>query len=133
MSSDISVHSTSYQVDNRQWLVGTHGVDVTPGVTLDVSKFTKSTHYPNGFIRSGQPLGKVTASGLYGPYDDTAVDGRQTCAGLLFSYCRAIDREGNTVAKVGSARFIHGLVDSTKLPVAIDAAGKADLPLIVWL
>lgn len=135
MSSDISVHSTSYQVDNRQWLVGTHGVDVTPGLTLDISKFTKSTHYPNGFIPSGTALGKVTTSGLYGPYDNTASDGREVCAGLLFSFCRAVDQQGNTNSKVGGARFVHGVVNAAKLPAnsGIDTAGKADLPLIVWL
>lgn len=135
MSSDISVRSTSYQVDNRQWLVGTHGVDVTPGLTLDISKFTKSTHYPNGFIPSGTALGKVTTSGLYGPYDNTASDGREVCAGLLFSFCRAVDQQGNTNSKVGGARFVHGVVNAAKLPAnsGIDTAGKADLPLIVWL
>ena len=185
MSSDITVHSSSYQVDNRAWLIGTHGVDITPGITLDISKFNPANvnevqtvtisatggtftltcsgqtttaiawnaaatavqsalealsniavgdvsvaganggpytvtfggalgnqnvaaltgsgasltggagtvtiatttagvtgHYVNGYIPSGFPLGKITATGLYGPYDDTANDGRQTCKGL---------------------------------------------------
>ena len=48
MSTDISVHSSTYQVEDRSWLASQHGVDVTPGVTLDISKFTKATHFPNG-------------------------------------------------------------------------------------
>lgn len=134
MSSDISVRSTSYAVDNRDWLVGQHGVDVTPSVTLDISKFTKNTHYPDGFIKSGTPLGKITATGLYGPYNDAASDGTEVCAGLLFSFVRAIDpNNGNTLVKAGGARFVHGLVNTAKLPIAINANGKADLPAIVWL
>lgn len=135
MSSDITVHSSSFQVEDRSWLVGTHGVDVTPGITLDISAFTQATHFPNGYIPSGTLLGKITASGLYGPYDDGAVDGTQTCAGLLFSSVRAVNANGVVLTKVGGARFIHGAVNEAKLPAnsGVDANGKADLPLIVWL
>ncbi|MHA0288276.1 head decoration protein [Mycobacterium sp. C3-094] len=135
MSSDITVHSSAYQVDNREWLIGTHGVDLTPGVTLDVSKFTKNTHYPNGYVPSGTLLGKVTATGLYGPYDNAANDGREVAAGLLFSFVKAIDATGNTVAKVGGAIFVHGAVKESKLPAnsGVDSAGKTDLSKIVWL
>lgn len=131
--SDITVHSSAYQVDNREWLIGTHGVDITPGVTLDISKFTKNTHYPNGFILSGTPLGIVTATQLYGPYNDAASDGTEVCRGLLFSFVRAIDGTGTTLAKASGARFVHGAVKESKLPIAINANGKADLSQIVWL
>ena len=133
MSSDISVRSHSFQVDNREWLIGQHGVDLTPGVTLDISKFTKNTHYPNGYIKSGTPIGLVTATNLWGPYNDGASDGTEVCRGLLFSFVRAIDEFGNTLTKVGGARFIHGAVKESKLPIAINANGKAALPLIVWV
>ncbi len=134
MSTDISVHSSAYQVEDRSWLIGTHGVDITPSETLDISKFTKNTHYPNGYIPSGVPLGRVTATGLLGPYNDAASDGTQTCVGLLFSALRAIDpATGNALAKVGGARFVHGAVKASKLPIAVDANGKADLPMILWL
>lgn len=134
MSSDISVRSSAYQVDNREWLIGTHGVDLTPSVTLDISKFVKATHFPNGFIASGTVLGKVTASGLYGPYDNAANDGREVARGVLFSFIRAVDETGATRTKVGGAIFVHGGVREAKLPAnsGIDAAAKADLPLIVW-
>lgn len=68
--TDISVTTTSYQVEDRSWLMGPHGVG--PGdnesITLDVSAFTANTHYPNGYIKSGEPLARV-ASGLYVPYE----------------------------------------------------------------
>lgn len=62
------VKSTSYVVSDDSWLGSAHGTDSTESITLDVSAFTSGTHYPNGFLLSGLPLGKITASGKYGPY-----------------------------------------------------------------
>lgn len=136
MSTDISVRSSNYQVEDRSWLVGQHGVDITPGITLDISKFTKATHFPNGYIPSGTAIAKITATGLYGPYDNTLSNGQEVAGGLLFSSVRAVDTNtGNTLVKVGGARFIHGAVNAAKLPdnSGVDANVKTDLPLIVWL
>lgn len=71
--TDIGVTTTSFQAERRSWLLGPHGTDpgTTPGITLDVSAFTAAVHYPNGYIPSGTPLAKITASGLYGPYSVT--------------------------------------------------------------
>jgi len=71
--TDISVATVNYQVDQRAWLLSPHGTDpgTTPSITLDVSAFTADTHYPNGYIPSGTPLAKITATGLYGPYSVT--------------------------------------------------------------
>jgi hypothetical protein len=68
--TDISVLTTPYQVEKRDWLLSQHGTDpgTTPPITLDVSMFTPSVHYPNGYIPSGTNLAKITVSGLYGPY-----------------------------------------------------------------
>lgn len=133
--TDISVTKTSHQVENRQWLASPHGTDpgMTPSVTLSVAAFTEGTHYPNGFVPSGTVLGKITASGLYGPYDDAASDGRQTAAGILYG---SLQVKGAT--KVGGAVVLHGLVTQSKLPFqsgtgSIDAAGKADLKLIQFV
>jgi hypothetical protein len=135
---DISVQSTQYQVENRSWLLSPHGTEpgTTPTVTLDISKFTAGTHFPNGFIPSGVVLGKVTATGLYGPYSDAASDGTQTATHILFSNVRVTRQDGSNAAKVGGAGLVHGFVDPAKLPIAggtagsIDANGQADLKLI---
>jgi hypothetical protein len=68
--TDISVLTTPYQVEKRDWLLSQHGTDpgATPSITLDVSAFTANVHYPNGHIPSGTNLAKITANGLYGPY-----------------------------------------------------------------
>ena len=48
---------------NPGWLGSAHGTDATRTVTLDASKFTAGTHYPNGFIRGGTPVAEITATG----------------------------------------------------------------------
>lgn len=134
--TDIAVSSTPYQVEKRGWLWGEHGTEpgANPSVTLDITKFTAGTHYPNGYIPSGTVLGKVTATGKYGPYNDAASDGTQVAAGLLFS---SVKVPASTSTPVGGALFVHGFVDPARLPFqsgtgSIDTNGRADLPLIYW-
>ena len=134
----IGVTTTSFQSEDRSWLLGPHGTEpgTTPSVTLDISSFTAGTHYPNGYVLSGTALGKITASGLYGPYDPDGSDGRQTAAGLLISSMAVPTNAAGTAQDFGGAILVHGFVDHSKLPFAynvdggLDANGIADLPLI---
>ncbi len=64
---------------DQSWLGSTHGIGNGRTVTIDVSAFTKSTHYPDGYIPSGFPLAIV--GNLAVPYDVTA--GTTTGAGIL--------------------------------------------------
>lgn len=66
--TDIGVYTQDFQVEDRSWLGSRDGTDVTQGITLDISKFSLGEHYPKGYIPSGVVLGKVTSTGLYGPY-----------------------------------------------------------------
>lgn len=232
--SYIGVETTQYQVEDRSWDLSPHGSEpgTTPSITLDVSTFTAGTHYPDGYLPSGLPLGRITATGLYGPYGgrtnevqtidlgaatagsititfdgettgaiafnasaaavqtelenlsninpgDVVVtggplpgtitltfggqyagvnvpevtvtptgltggtvtvttttqggsavsDGREVAAGLLFASVKVPDT-ADTTKDVGGALKVHGFVDAAKLPVALDAAGQADLTLI---
>lgn len=135
--TDISVLNTAFQVENRSWLLSPHGTETAISGTLDVSSLTAATHYPNGYVPSGVVLGVITATGLYGPYDDAAVDGRQTAAGILFSSVKVPDT-AVTTKDVGIGVLVHGFVKSSKLPIAnaaagggfINAAGETDLKLI---
>jgi hypothetical protein len=66
--TDISVVTTSHHVEDRSWYLGTAEMPgFTLSGTLDVSGFTAGTHYPDDYIKSGEPLAR-TASGLYIPY-----------------------------------------------------------------
>ncbi|MEU3730013.1 head decoration protein [Streptomyces sp. NPDC033538] len=123
---DLSLKTESFTQDRRDWLGSAHGTDVPVSVTLDVATFDAETHYPDGFIKSGIPLGEITATSLYGPYDDTAVDGRETLVGFLFT---AQDVNARRVAstKVVGSMLWHGAIREAKLPVPVDVNGKADV------
>ena len=109
--------------EDHSWLRSQHGTEAIETAVLDLTKFTKGTHYPDGYIKSGEPLGKITATGLYGPYDGAASDGRETLVGHLFTTQAVRDGGGNVVG----ALITHGKVVEDRLPHPVDAAGKADV------
>ncbi|MFJ9694951.1 head decoration protein [Kitasatospora sp. NPDC101183] len=129
---DLSLKSISFSQDRRDWLGSEHGTDAPRSVSLDVSKFTAGTHYPDGYLKSGIPLGKITASGLYGPYDDAATDGRQTCVGLLFTGVGVVDQRGRVSSTVSGSMLLHGFIRLNKLPVPLDAAGQTDIAARIY-
>jgi hypothetical protein len=114
----------SFGQDDQSWLASAHGTSNARTITLDTSTFTSGTHYPNGYFPSGLPLGKITATGKYGPYNDAAADGTEVLAGFLMT---AIDAPSvNTIDPQGALLW-HGAVIEAKLPVAVNANGKADV------
>ncbi|GAB7187157.1 phage capsid and scaffold [Kitasatospora sp. Ki12] len=124
---DLSIISESYGQDRRDWLGSQHGTDAPRSITVDLSKgFVSGTHYPTGYLKSGLPLGKVTATGRYGLYDDAASDGRQTLVGFLFT---PVDLRKNSTATgaLGASILLHCFVAEAKLPAPVDANGKADV------
>jgi hypothetical protein len=64
--------TTTTGLSDKSWLQSTHGIDMNRSITLDLSLFDPTLHYPDGSIRSGTVLGRVTATGLYGPYGGTS-------------------------------------------------------------
>jgi hypothetical protein len=110
--------------DDQSWLGSAHGTDATETISLDTSTFTPATHYPDGYFKSGIPLGQITAGGKFGPYDNAAVDGRATLVGFLYAAVKA--PTDNTVDPA-AAMLTHGKVRTSRLPVAVDAAGKTDV------
>ena len=141
--TDISVSSQPFQFEDLSWdLTPVDGGFVIQGV-LDTSLLNAGQHYPQGYLKSGFVLGKVTASGLLGPYLDAAGDGRTKAVGILRASVRIVrfDGTGSVIPKVGVAALVHGKVDPTKLPFTsgnaaaggyLDANGQADLPLIYF-
>lgn len=121
---ELSFKTETFGSDDQSWLGSAHGTDATESITLDTSTFTPATHYPDGYFKSGIPLGKITAGGKFGPYDNAAVDGRQTLVGFLFAAIKA--PTVNTLDPSG-AMLTHGKVRESRLPVAVDAAGKTDV------
>jgi hypothetical protein len=123
--TDISVNKTSYQVEKLSWLLDRGGWEMD-NVTLDVSAFTAGTHYLNGFIPSGTNLGKITATGLFGPYDNAATDGREVFRGHL-GISTKVPNTADTTKDAGAPLLFAGVVKESKLPATVDAAGKADV------
>lgn len=64
----LDIREEEFQGEDQSWLGSAHGTDRARPITLDTSAFTEATHFPDGYLRSGQVLGKITATGKYGPY-----------------------------------------------------------------
>lgn len=134
--TDIAVDKKSYLPADRPWLLftatGPEGpVPLTDG-QLNFALFTANTHYPDGFIPSGVALGRVTSGGRLGPYDNAASDGRQTLVGHLYN---ATAVPTDTARKVQVAVVdCFAVISESRLPSGhgLDAAGKAELPLIKY-
>lgn len=121
---ELSIKTQTFGNDDQSWLGSEHGTQATETIVLDTSLFTPATHYPEGFFKSGIPLGQITADKKYGPYSAGASDGRETLVGFLYAAIPA--PAVNTVDPAG-ALFTHGKVRESRLPVAVDAAGKTDV------
>lgn len=73
---DIQPTTTTETVTaDRPWLLSLHGSGTNKTITLDLSAFSEDVHWVEGTalqpmrrLKSGLPLGKITASGLYAPY-----------------------------------------------------------------
>jgi Bacteriophage lambda head decoration protein D len=109
----------------------------TPAVATATSTAGQPGIYPNGYIPCGTVLGKVTATGLYGPYNSSASDGTQTAAGILFDDCEVVIPWNNAeLTQIGGAMVVNdAVVSQMMLPVqsgpgAIDSGGKTALAQI---
>lgn len=112
---DLTLTTEEFGVGRQDWVGSRHGLNEARPVTINLASFTAATHYPEGWLLSGLPLGIITASGQYGLFDSAAVDGRQTVKGFLLVSVKA------TGSPVG-ALLDHGKVVLSKLPVTVTAA-----------
>jgi hypothetical protein len=90
-------------------------------------------------IPSGVVLGKVTASGLYGPYNDSLSTGVEVAKGHLFTDVDVkqiveIVHGTTLTGSVLAAMLIRGVVIEAKLPTnhGLDANGKTDLKFVQY-
>ena len=79
-----------------------------------------------GAMVSGQLLGKITASGKYVAYTPGAVDGTQTCAGILYTAVpdSAADQRATMVARLAE-------VKAARITGTLDATSKAALAALL--
>jgi hypothetical protein len=118
----------AFTQDSQAWLASRFGVDGARPITLDLSLFTKATHFPNGFIPSGIVLAKITAGGLYAPYiTGSLVAGQADARGHLLSAVEV--KSTNETGKAAAALLVRGVVKESRLPAnhGLDSLAKADM------
>ena len=135
--------SITLNPDQRLWLPDDHGTEIMPSVPVDLTLFTQAQHYANGFIPSGTVLGKVTASGKFGPYLSTASDGRQTAVGISFNPIPVyVPGTATLQANAAVPILIHGFVIAANLPFTsgnaanggyLDAAAQTALKNVIFV
>ncbi len=114
---------TFHPAEDHTWLGSAHATDTADPITLDAALFTAT--FTQGFVPSGVVVGRVTATGKYGRYDNAALDGREVARGHLLTTVAL--KEGAT--NVSAALLRHGQVVEANLPAnhGLEAAAKADL------
>ncbi|UUX60167.1 head decoration protein [Glutamicibacter halophytocola] len=120
---DLSIKRSSVGNENQSWLGSAHGTNAAQSITLDASTFTKATHYPDGYLKSGLPLMDL-GNGKYGLHTGPGATPEETpdLAGFLFTTTRAPQ---DPATPIGAALFEHGRVKVANLPVTIDPAVQA--------
>lgn len=134
--SDIRLTTETWYAGKKDWLASRDGLDVCRSITVDLALFDP-LHAQNGIIPSGTVLGKVTATGFYGPYNDALTDGSNVAKGHLLN---DIKFTAGDTHKVGAALYWRGIVKEANLPNftgtanakgEIDAAGKVDIGVLI--
>ena len=80
-----------------------------------------------GALIPGTVLGKITASGKFGLYDNDAVDGRQTVAGLLYA---AVDATSADAVGVAIARDAEVYLDRLTWGAAVTTQAEKDAAVV---
>lgn len=120
---DLTIKRESFGQDDQSWLGSAHGTNAAQTITLDASTFTKATHYPEGWLKSGLPLMNL-GNGKFGLHTGVATEPEETpaLAGFLFTTVRVPE---DAATPVGAAILEHGRVKTAKLPVSVDSAVQA--------
>lgn len=121
----------SFGSGKMDWLGSAHAINSARTEMLDISAFTKETHYQDGYLPSGTPVAKV--AGLLVPYD--ATEGTVTGAGILAGF---VLTDQKVVGSVDFAvpLFDHGRVKVANLPITFvkpAAAAKLSATTIVFV
>lgn len=127
------VQTENITFDDPGWLGSEHGVQAAKPIVLDAALFTGATHYPDGYLKSGCVLGKVTATGRYGPYKDDASNGQEVAVGFLYGTTKVLSGTATPAGallwhgSVVKSKVPHGTGSSATTPGALDTNAQADL------
>jgi Bacteriophage lambda head decoration protein D len=101
------------------FLASEHGMVKRSGITLDATQVTADGD-GNKIVKAGTVLGKVTANGKYGPYDNAASDGTEVAVGFALESVNL--KDGDTICGI----LLHGSVLEARC-TGVDASAKTDL------
>ncbi|MBG6083245.1 hypothetical protein [Zhihengliuella flava] len=121
----------TYGGGDYSWVGAAHALRNARTEMIDVSAFTESTHYPDGYIPSGTPVAKV--SGVLVPYD--SAEATVTGAGILAGFVLT-DTPVSGTTDVPAALYDHGRVVTANVPgdfTAPAAAEKSSATTIVFV
>ncbi|GAA1051368.1 head decoration protein [Arthrobacter russicus] len=123
---DFSIKTTVVGGGDYRWLGSKHARDTADSCTIDVSLLTAKTHYDaNGVVPSGLPLGKVTVSKKYGPFDPAATDGREVLEGFLLEPVQLeANFNGLATANAAGALLRHAIINTAFVPTAPALSGE---------
>ena len=114
----------SYGTGDYSWMLNTEHIRGGMTAILDVSAFTKATHYPDGYFRCGTPV-NCANRGAVVPWTDTA--------GAVLGFVGG-DFATDGVTDVNAHIITHPeAVKLSKLPVALTKPATAPQPHILFL
>ena len=115
MGSSLKLRHTTYATpENHTWAKTDKGFLTCHSVTLLGTAFLAT--FPTGFVPSGVTLGKITATGLYAPYNnaDSPV-GTTVMRGLLFTSVQLVLDDGGLLTDSSAALLWEGDVIEANL------------------
>jgi len=128
--------SHTFLNEDQRWIGpgGLSAIQDARSITLNLALFDLVTAFPNRYLPSGLVLAKVTATGLYGPYSDAAVDGRTVAMGLLL-VSEPVDVGAAVTGNHPAALYWRGEVIQSFLPTGhgLDAPAIVELPRIAFI
>lgn|GEM_PF-546127 len=124
---DLSLRTETFAQEDQTWLASAHGTSNARSVTLDRDAIDNAVD--SGMVKSGTPLGRISASGKFGLYDPEADDGTEVLWGFLFTTVAV--KDGDVVA----AMLDHGKVFAERCPdfTYTDAAARDTVGRIIFV
>lgn len=110
--------TTTYGSGDYSWMLNTDGLDEAVTGVLDVSTFTKNTHYPDGYFPSGLPV-RIDDRDVIRPWSDTS--------GARLGFLKG-DWKTDGTEDVNVAVVVRGNIKTAKLPVALTVPTTAVQP-----
>jgi len=114
--TQLGMRSESVGAGDQSWLGSRHGTETPKSATLDPTAWTGKT--TNGVIKSGEPFGILTATGLAVPYASGGSGGAEKISGFVLT-------DTSVTAGAGNVTFPgvwHGRIILSKLPSTVTAA-----------